>query len=138
MRPVESKSRLSPRLRLQIILLLLIAWDGFGLLAEITFGSSLLKISDAKIDGLLGGRGSLSGALLVPLAVYAYALINGPLKHRSAFWVGVIEQGATALFGVYHIAKGELAFSGAVAPLVISLALLVLILLNLPREQSAS
>ena len=138
MKPVESKRRLSPRLRLQILLLLLIAWDGFGLLAEVTFGSALLKISDAKIDGLLGGRGSLSGALLVPLVVYAYALVNGPLKHRSAFWVAVVEQGATALFGVYHIAKGELAVSGAILPLVISLGLLVLILLNLPHEQATT
>jgi hypothetical protein len=135
MRPAESRRHFSPRLRLQVLLLALIAWDVVGVAAEVAFGSPLLRISGTKVTGLLGGRASLGGAFLIPLAVYVQALAGGPLKHRGAFWVAVIDQGATALFGVYHLARGDLALRGAWLSIAVGASLLVLVLMNMPREQ---
>ena len=52
-------------------------------------------------------------------------------------WLGVIEQGATALFAVYHTAVGDIDFEGMVLPLAVAAALLVLLLTNMPRQTTS-
>ena len=121
--------------RLQFILLLLILWDILALAAELSFGSPLFEIEGNKIDGLLAGRGSFSGAAVVPIGLYIYAFVRGPVRHRNILWVAVLEQVATALFTVFHVAAGDLKVQGMILPVVISLALAAVILTNLPRNQ---
>ena len=129
---------LSPRLRLQSILILLILWDVLGLFAELTFGGPLLHTSGAKIGGVLAGRGSISGALVVPLTLYVYALVRGPMRYRGLVWVGVLEQAMVVVFAIYHVAAADVKLEGVVVPVVVSLALIVMLLMNMPRGQEIS
>jgi hypothetical protein len=138
MNSVEPSRGLSPRLRLQSVLLLLIIWDVLGLLAELSFGGPLLKISDGKISGLLAARGSLGGALVVPLTLYIYALVRGPMRYRGLVWIGVLEQSMVLVFAVYHAVADDIKVGGAILPAVVSGALVVLLLLNMPRGQETS
>jgi hypothetical protein len=122
--------------RLQVILVLLIVWDVIGLLAEISIGGPLVKLSNGEVDGVLAARASLSGAYIVPILVYFYALVRGPARHTGVLWLGVFEQGAAALFAVLHVAASDLSVDGMLLPLIVSLVLMVLLLINMPRGQS--
>jgi hypothetical protein len=123
--------------RLQILLLLLIFWDVLAIAAELSFGSALFRVDEGEIEGYVAVRGSFGGAALVTAVMYLYALVRGPVRHRGVLWAGVVQQGAAALFGVYHVAAGDIAFQGLALTLVISLALMVLLLLSMPRTQLA-
>jgi hypothetical protein len=133
----ESRRSVSSGRRLQLVLLLLIAWDIIALLAELSFGGPLFKISGDEIGGFLAARGSFSGAALVPIGLYLYALVRGPLRHRNILWVAVLELGAASLFAVYHVALNQVELEGTVVPLVVSLGLLVFLLVSMPRSQVA-
>lgn len=134
----ELNRGLSPRLRLQSVLILLIAWEAICLLAELSFGSPLMKVSDGKIGGILAARASLGGALVVPLTLYVYALVRGPMRYRGLVWIGVLEQAMVALFAVWHVAGKDIKAEGAIVPVVVSLALVVLLLLSMPRGQPSA
>ncbi len=123
--------------RLQLLLLVLILWDALALLAELSFGGPLFEPSEDKIGGVLAARGSFGGAALVPLIAYVYALLRGPVRHRGVFWLGVLEQGATALLSVYHTAVGDIEVEGMVLPLAVAAGLLVLLLVNMPRQTAS-
>jgi hypothetical protein len=135
---VETSRGLSPRVRLQLVLLLLIAWDLIGLLAELSFGSPLFKVSGDRVTGILAARGSFGGALVVPLTLYIYALIRGPMRYRGLVWIGVLEQAMVVVFAVYHTVADDIKVAGAVAPIIVSGALVVLLLLNMPRGTETS
>ena len=137
MNTFESRRNVSSGRRLQLILLLLIAWDVIALLAELSFGGPLFKISGDSIGGLLAARGSFSGVALVPIALYVYAFVRGPLRHRNILWVAVVEQGAAALFAVFHVATNDIEVEGLIVPLVVALGLLVFLLVSMPRQQPA-
>jgi len=124
--------------RLQLVLLLMIVWEVLAIVAELTFGGPLFKISDGEIGGIIGGRGGFSGLALVPLAIYAYVLLRGPLRFAGLLWVGVLEQGAAALFIVYHLAVGVVKFEASIAPLIVSGGLVILLLVNMPRNEASS
>lgn len=124
--------------RLQGVLMLMIAWDALALVAEFSFGSALFRAEGDEIRGFLAARGSFAGMALIPLAVYTFAVVRGPLKHRGALWVGGIEQSAGALFGVYHAAAGNIPIQSVAVTLVVSLVLLVLLVLTLPRGNYAA
>lgn len=126
----------SPRVRLSLVLLLLIAWDALAIIAELSFGGPLFDISDGRMGGFIGAKGSLGGAAVVPLTLYVYALVRGPLRYQGLVWVGVLEQAATIVFAVYHLALGHLRPESAIVPGVVSAALVVLILLNMPYRQA--
>jgi hypothetical protein len=128
---------LSVTRRLQMVLLLMILWEVINLVAELSFGGPLFKVSGDKLGGLLAARGSLSGAALAPLCLYAYAFLRGPLKHRGILLLGAIEQLGAAIFGVCHVAANDVKPGSIVLPVTISLVLLVLLLINLPREEPA-
>ena len=137
MNTFESRRNVSSGRRLQLILLLLIAWDVIALLAELSFGGPLFKISDASMGGFLAARGSFSGAAIMAISLYVYALVRGPLRHRNILWAAVVEQGAAALFAVFHVAAKDIEVEGMIVPLAVALGLLVLLLVSMPRHQAA-
>ena len=124
--------------RLQLTLALLMLWEAVSLVTEMSFGGPLFKASGGDIGGALGGRGAFSGQALVFLAIYFYGLVRGPLRHPGVLWVGLIEQAAAALFGIYHLVIGDLKVEATIAPVAVSVALLALLLVNMPRNTSAS
>jgi hypothetical protein len=132
---IDSRSSSQTTRKLQLLLLAMIAWDLLALVAEASFGGPLLKIEGDKIGGLLAARGSLGGAAAIAIVLYLYALIRGPIRHRGVLWAGVVEQGAGALAAVFHATAGDIKTTGMIAPLVVSIALLVLLLLSMPRGQ---
>jgi hypothetical protein len=129
---LDSRQNTAQLRRLQLLLLLMILWDLLSLLAELSFGGPLIKIHDDAIGGILGARASFSGAALVPIGLYFYALVRGPMRHRGVLWCAALEQGGAALLGVYHVAVKDVEVSGTIAPLVVALVLLVLVLINMP------
>jgi hypothetical protein len=138
MRTPEQRASRGQNRRLQVALILLILWDLFALAAELSFGSPLLRLEDERIGGWLAARGSFSGAAMVTLVMYAFALLRGPSRHRGVLWAGVVQQAAAALFGVYHWASKDITLEGMALTLAVSLGLLVVLLLNMPRFQPAA
>ena len=135
---VYDSRRINAGRRLQLVLLLFVLWDALALLAGLTFGSTLYEISGDRMSGILATRASLGGIVLVPMALYIYAIVRGPQRHQVVLWAGGIEQGAGALFALYHTALKDVEVQGAVVPLVVSCVLFVLLMVNLPRGQVAS
>ena len=45
----------------------------------------------------------------------------------------MVEQGAAALFAVYHVAVKDINVEGMVVPLIVALVLLIALLVNMPR-----
>ena len=125
----------SPLRRAQLSLILLILWDLVAILSELSFRSTFFEVDGDKISGLLGARGSFSGASLVPLMIYVYALVRGPLRHTNVFWVAALEMAAACLFAVYHVAADDIEVKAMFVPLIISGALLAFVLMNLPRGE---
>ncbi|HEX5371000.1 MAG TPA: hypothetical protein VFY10_16470 [Dehalococcoidia bacterium] len=122
--------------RLQLLLLLMILWDLLALLAEISFGGPLMKVSGDHIGGFMAAKTSMSGAALVPICLYLYALARNPMRHRGVLWAGVVEQAAAAAFAVYHLVASDIKVDGMVLPLVVSAVFLLLLLVNMPRAQA--
>ncbi len=116
----------------------MVVWDALALIAELSFGSPLFKVSGDQIGGVLAAHGSFGGAMVVPLALYVYTFVRGPLRYRGVLWLGALEQSAAALFAVYHAAAGDVKVEGIIVPLVVSGALLVLLLVNMPRGATTS
>ena len=129
----ESRHTTAQLRRLQLLLLAMILWDALALVASMTFGSPLAEIDGDRIGGVLAARVTFSGAVLVPMVIYLYALARNPQRHRGVIWAAVVEQGAAALFAVYHVAVKDINVEGAVVPLVVALVLLVGLLINMPR-----
>jgi hypothetical protein len=136
MSTVDSRQASSQLRRLQTLLMLMVLWNLLAFAAELTFGSPLFRIDDDRIGGFLAARGSFSGAMLVPVVLYLYALARNPLRQRGIIWCGVLEQAAAALLAVYHVAARDIQVEGMVLPLIVSLVLLVLLLINMPRAQA--
>jgi len=75
---------------------------------------------------------------VVPLTLYIYALVRGPLRYRGLLWIGVLEQAMVVVFAGYHTVADDIKFGGAIVPIVVSLGLVVLLLVNMPRGQTTS
>jgi hypothetical protein len=123
--------------KLQTLLGLLIIWNLLALLTELTFGGFLAHADGDRIDGVFGARMGFSGSALALAALYLYALVRGPVRHRNVFWVAIIEQGAAAFFAVYHFGVDDITVTAMVVPLVVACALLLLLFVNMPRGQVA-
>jgi hypothetical protein len=130
---VQKRSTLSAQRRLQLVLLLLIAWEALLLVSELSFGSSLFDVDGDQISGVLGARGSLSGAAVIPIALYGFAFTRGPLKHPSILLVAALEQVAAIVFGAYHLFVNDIDAGSYIVPLAVSLTFLTLIVVNMPR-----
>lgn len=121
--------------RLQALLLLMLLWDLLAVLAALTFGSALMKIDGDEVGGFLAAKLSFSGAGLVPMGVYLYGLVRNPLRHPGVLWVGGLEQAAAVLLSAYHVGANDIKPEGAILTVVVSLVLLVLLLINVPRGE---
>jgi hypothetical protein len=129
----EASNGFSTTNRLRLVLLVMIGWDVLLTIAELSFGSPLFEVDGDEIGGFLGARGGFGGTALIPMAIYVFVLVRGPLRYRNLLWVGVIEHGATVLFAVYHVAVDDLGVEDAIVPFVVSAWILVLLLLHMPR-----
>ena len=129
----QTRPNLSAQRRLQLVLLLMIAWEGLLLASELSFGGALFDIEGDQISGILGARGAFSGAGVVPIALYGFAFTRGPMRHPSILLVGALEQVAAILFGGYHVAVNDIEVESFIVPLAVSLVFLALIIVNVPR-----
>jgi hypothetical protein len=133
MSTLESRQTTAQLRRLQLLLLVMILWDLLAIAGELSFGGPLIKLNDGEIDGVLGARASFAGAAVMPIGLYLYALVRGAARHRFVLWCAALEQGSAALFGVYHVAASDIDLAPALVPLVVSITLLVLVLVNMPN-----
>jgi hypothetical protein len=115
--------------RLQLLLILLAAWDLLAFLLELT-NTRLLKIGG--IDGVLGAR-SVSGSMAVLAIAYIYAARN-PIRHRFVLWLASLEQFVAMFAATFHWARGDLGAGQALLPILAAAAFLVLLMTNLPRQ----
>ena len=115
--------------RLQLILILLAAWDLLAFLAELT-NTRLLRIGG--IEGVLGAR-SVSGSMAVLAIAYIYAARN-PIRNRFVLWLASLEQFVAIFAGTFHWARGDVGAGETVVPILAAAAFLVLLMTNLPRQ----
>ena len=124
-----SRPAAASQARLQLVLILLAAWNAATFFLQL-IDSSVLSSGD--VDGILGAR-ALGGGSGVLAVAYAYAARN-PLRYRVIVWLGLIEQ-VVALFSyTFHIARDTLSFGDAWLAMVISALFLVALLATLPRQ----
>src|SRR5262245_48254756 len=128
----EPRSLTSIVQRLRLLLFLMVIWEALAIIAELSFGGFLFEISGHKISGFLAGRGSFGGAAILPMFIYIYAL-RAPLRYRGLLYLAVLENAATILFCLFHLAVGDVEAQGVVGVMAVSAVLLVAFLLNLPR-----
>jgi hypothetical protein len=115
--------------RLQLVLLVLAAWDLVGFVLGLT-NTSLLKVG--SIDGVLGGR-SVSGTLAVLALAYIYAARN-PIRHRFVLWLASLEQFVAIFSYTFHWGRGDVSMGEVALPIVAAAAFLVLLMTLLPRQ----
>lgn len=118
--------------RLQLVLILLAAWDGLGFVLTLT-NSALLKVNG--IDGALGAR-SVSGSLIVLAAAYVYAA-RAPLRYRFVLWMASLEQFFAMFSYTFHWARADVGFGETIIPLLVSAAFLVALLTTLSSQGDA-
>jgi len=115
--------------RLQLLLILLAAYNFLTFLLELT-NTRLLEIG--AIDGVLGAR-SVSGSIAVLAIAYLYAARN-PVRYRFIVWLALIEQFLAMFTATFHWARDDVGFGEAIVPIGISVAFLLLLMANLPRQ----
>ncbi len=119
--------------RLQLILVLLAAWDLLAFVLELT-NTRLLRVG--QIDGALGAR-SVSGTMAVLAIAYLYAARN-PIRHRFVLWLATLEQFVALFSSTFHLARQDVGLSEATVPILAAAGLLVLLITNLPRQTDAA
>jgi hypothetical protein len=115
--------------RLQLILVLLAAWDLLAFALELT-NTRLLRIG--SIDGVLGAR-SVSGTVAVLAIAYLYAARN-PVRYRFILWMATIEQFVALFTCTFHWARSDVSFGEVALPILVAAGFLVMLLTNLPRQ----
>lgn len=115
--------------RLQLLLLVLAAWDFLAFALELT-NTRLLEFGG--IHGALGAR-SVSGATLVLAVAYVYAARN-PVRYRFVLWLASLEQ-IVAIFSYgFHWARSDVGFNQVALPIAAAGVFIVLLIANLPRQ----
>lgn len=115
--------------RLQLILVLLAAWNIIAFLFELT---NVGPIRVGEIEGILGAR-ALGGATLVLALAYLYAARN-PIRHRFVLWLASLEQLVSLFTSTFHWARGDFGAAEALVPIAVAAVFLVLLMANLPRQ----
>ncbi len=115
--------------RLQLILIVLAAWDLVAFLLELT-NTSLLKVGG--VDGILGAR-ALSGTTAVLALAYVYAARN-PMRYRFVLWMASVEQFVAIFSYTFHWARKDVGAGEVVVPIGAAAIFLMLLLLNQPHQ----
>jgi hypothetical protein len=115
--------------RLQLLLILLAAWDllAFGLTLV---NRSLLEIGE--VDGILAGR-AYAGTTAVLAIAYVYAARN-PVRNRFVLWLASLEQFVAIFSYGWHRATGDVNTGEVLLPIAVSAIFLVLLIMYLPRQ----
>lgn len=128
---MEQQGRFSPTRRLQIILVLLAAWDALGFVIQLLADTFVFEI-EGEMEGVLAAR-ALSGALIVPAILYLYAA-RDPFRYRGILWIAVIQQLVAITAAIFHLAAGTFDLAEVVIPVAVAVAFLILVLLNFPTR----
>ncbi len=123
------RSTATSQARLQLVLVLLAAWDLLAFLLELG-QTRVLKIDG--IHGILGAR-SVNGAVLVLALAYLYAARN-PIRYRFVLWLASIEQFIAMFAAAFHWARGDVGAGQAVVPILVAAVFLLLLMMYAPRE----
>jgi hypothetical protein len=115
--------------RLQLILVVLAAWNILAFLLELT---NAAPISVDGVDGILGAR-ALSGATGVLGIAYLYAARN-PVRYRFVLWLATLEQFVALFTAAFHWARDDIGASEALLPIIVAAIFLVLLMTNQPRQ----
>ena len=115
--------------RLQLVIVLLAAWDLLAFFLELT-NTRFLSVDG--IDGVLGAR-SVSGTTAVLAIAYLYAARN-PLRYRFVLWLASLEQFVALFVCTFHWARGDVGFGETIVPILAAAVFLVLLMTNLPRQ----
>jgi hypothetical protein len=115
--------------RLQLVLVLLAAWDLLAFLLELA-NTRLLRVG--AVDGMLGGR-SVGGEIAVLAIAYLYAARN-PMRYRFVLWLASLEQFIALFAATFHWARGDIGASEATIPILVAAGFLVLLMTNLPQQ----
>lgn len=115
--------------RLQLILVLLAAWDLLAFFLELT-NTRFLTIEG--IHGVLGAR-SVSGTTAVLAIAYLYAARN-PIRHRFVLWLAAVEQVVAVFACGFHWARSDVGFKEAALPIAVAAIFIVLLAANLPKQ----
>ncbi|HLB22734.1 MAG TPA: hypothetical protein VJP07_01430 [Dehalococcoidia bacterium] len=115
--------------RLQLILILLAAWDLVAFLFEL-FNAGPVRVG--AIEGVLGAR-AVGGATGVLALAYVYAA-RSPMRHRTILWLATIEQFVSIFAAGFHLARDDVSRGEALLPIIAAAAFLVALLTSLPRQ----
>jgi len=115
--------------RLQLILVVLAAWDLLAFFLELT-NTRFLTIGG--IEGVLGAR-AVSGTTAVLAIAYLYAARN-PVRHRFVLWLASLEQFIALFTYMFHWARGDIGFGETALPIAAAALFLVALIINLPRQ----
>jgi hypothetical protein len=115
--------------RLQLVLLLLAAWDLLAFALELT-NTRFLRIDE--IDGVMGAR-AVSGSMAVLAIAYLYAARN-PIRYRFVLWLASLEQVIALFSSTFHWARGDIGFGESALPITVAAGFLVVLMTGLPRQ----
>jgi len=115
--------------RLQLILILLAAWDLVAFLFEL-FNAGPVRVG--AIEGVLGAR-AVGGATGVLALAYIYAA-RSPMRHRTILWLATIEQFIAIFTAGFHLARDDISRGEMLLPMLAAAAFLVALLTSLPRQ----
>jgi len=115
--------------RLQLILILLAAWNLVGFAFEL-MNAGAIRVGG--IEGALGGR-VLSGSSLVLALAYMYAARN-PLRHRVILWIATLEQFIAIFSAGFHWARDDISGGEALLPVLVAAACLFALVVSMPRQ----
>ncbi len=115
--------------RLQLILILLAAWDLVAFLFEL-FNAGPVRVG--AIEGVLGAR-AVGGATGVLALAYVYAA-RSPMRHRTILWLATIEQFVSIFTAGFHLARDDISRGEAMLPILAAAVFLVALLTSLPRQ----
>lgn len=119
--------------RLQLILILLAAWNFAAFLFELLNAG---PIRVGGIDGLLGAR-AVDGAAGVLALAYVFAA-RDPLRYRFILWLALVEQFLALFTATFHWVRDDVSGGEIWLPVVVSSLFLVALLTSLPRQADSS
>lgn len=117
--------------RLQLILLVLAAWNAVAFLFELL---NMGPVRVGEIEGILGAR-AVGGATGVLALAYVYAA-RDPLRHRTIVWLATIEQFVAIFTAGFHWATGDVGAGESALPIIAAALFLLAIITSLPRGEA--